>query len=230
MTKETKQTTEYRSRPIDEIRADDETGKVVIRGHAAVFERETQFDNMFGKFREIISRGAFSNALARGDDVVLNVNHQGLPLARTKSGTLELTEDDVGLAVRAELDMTDPDVQRLKPKLERGDLSEMSFAFFVDKHSWDRTDKENPMRRIEAVELRDVSVVTRPAYGGTDVGVAMRSLQDERIKERATAYKAWLERRKKLTITITNTALPKAMRMQPDANKSGDSLTPKSDG
>ena len=213
----TKKELETRSNPIEEIREDSDSGKIVIRGHAAVFDRETQMESLFGKFREKIARGAFTEALDRKDDVILNVNHDGLPLARTKSETLELREDEVGLSVRAELDPTDPDVMRLKPKLERGDLSEMSFAFFVDRHEWDRSDKTNPIRTIQSVELRDVSVVTRPAYGGTDVGVAARSLSDLVHKDRMSAHKAYAKRKKKTVIRQTNTSLPKGKRMQPDA-------------
>jgi hypothetical protein len=46
-------------------------------------------------------------------------------LARTKSGTLRLAEDERGLRIDATLDPTDPDVQRLIPKMKRGDMSQM---------------------------------------------------------------------------------------------------------
>jgi phage head maturation protease len=47
--------------------------------------------------------------LSEAPDVVLLLNHEGLPLARTKAGTLTLSEDDRGLHVEADLDPEDPD-------------------------------------------------------------------------------------------------------------------------
>jgi phage head maturation protease len=74
-----------------EIRADD-GGEIRVSGYAAVFGEET---NIGGMFTEVIQRGAFTNAIGR-DDVVFLINHEGLPLARTRSGTLTLTEDERG--------------------------------------------------------------------------------------------------------------------------------------
>ena len=73
-----------------EIR-EDEGDAIRVSGYAAVFGEET---NIGGMFTEVIDRGAFANALQRQDDVVFLVNHDGLPLARTRSGTLKLTEDE----------------------------------------------------------------------------------------------------------------------------------------
>ena len=68
-----------------EIR-EDEGDAIRVSGYAAVFGEET---NIGGMFTEVIDRGAFANALQRQDDVVFLVNHDGLPLARTRSGTLQ---------------------------------------------------------------------------------------------------------------------------------------------
>jgi HK97 family phage prohead protease len=80
--------------------------------------------------------------------------------------------------VNSELDPSDPDVARLTPKLRRGDLSKMSFSFSVKRDEWEHghSDNDLPRRKILEIEaLRDVSVVTRPAYSGTEV--ALRSLE-----------------------------------------------------
>lgn len=140
-----------------------------LRGHAAVFG---QLSEDLGGFREQIARGAFAEAL-KGDDVRLLINHEGLPLARSASGTLKLAEDDRGLAIEAELDPEDPDVQRLMPKLKRRDLSQMSFGFRVKPggQDWAKDEEGRTVRTLKAVRLFDVSVVTFPAYPQTDVAV-----------------------------------------------------------
>jgi len=107
-----------------EVRAEDD-GVAVVEGYASVFNEDT---NIGGQFLERIAPGAFTDAVTR-DDVVFLINHEGLPLARTRSGTLELSEDERGLKMRASLDMTDPDVRAIVPKMRRGDLDKMSFAF-----------------------------------------------------------------------------------------------------
>ena len=153
-----------------EVRADE--GKPpVVEGYAAVFDQETVIGDYF---REVVRSGAFKEAIKR-DDVVFLINHEGLPLARSRSGTLEMKEDSKGLWIRSELDENDPDVQRLLPKMQRGDLDKMSFGFWITRQTWNEPDvddtRELPLREIEEVRLHDVSIVTTPAYEGTEIGV-----------------------------------------------------------
>lgn len=150
-----------------EIRADEDG--VTVEGYASVFGQEVDIGGMF---REVIERGAFKDAVGR-DDVRFLVNHEGLPLARTASGTLTLKEDKHGLHVRTELDPNDPDVQQIVPKMKRGDMDKMSFAFRAVKEEWDDSG-DLPLRTIREAELFDVSIVNEPAYDGTEIG--LRSL------------------------------------------------------
>lgn len=151
-------------------------GSVTVEGYAAVFNEETVIG---GQWREQIAPGAFTDAIGR-DDVVFLINHEGLPLARTRSGTLQLSEDERGLKMRASLDMSDPDVRAIVPKMKRGDLDKMSFAFIPTRQSWD-DEAQMPRRTIEEAELYDVSIVTTPAYDGTEIG--LRSLERHRKRQ-----------------------------------------------
>ncbi|MBB2793901.1 UNVERIFIED_ORG: hypothetical protein GGD58_002765 [Rhizobium pisi] len=148
--------------------SDDDAG-IKVSGYAAVFGQTTDIG---GFFREVIEKGAFRDAIGR-DDVVFLVNHDGLPLARTSSGTLTLREDERGLYMETVLDAQDPDVKSIVGKMKRGDLSKMSFAFRADVQEWDDT-QDPPTRTLKKVSLHDVSIVTTPAYGGTSIG--LRSL------------------------------------------------------
>jgi len=141
-----------------EVRAVDD-GKTLI-GYAAIFDSPSEFMG----FTEFVKRGAFSKTLNDGADVRLLIDHDGVPLARTRSGTMALEEDDRGLRVEAELDPLNPDAARIMSAMRRGDLSQMSFAFRTVKDSWngDRT-----VRELREVQLFDVSVVTFPAYEQT---------------------------------------------------------------
>lgn len=157
-----------------EIRAE-ESGSIKVSGYAAVFNEEADIG---GYFREVIAPGAFADAIGR-DDVVFLINHEGLPLARTRSGTLIVREDTRGLYMESELDPDDPDVKSIVPKMKRGDLDKMSFAFMPEVQEWDDSE-ETPLRTIKQARLLDVSIVTSPAYDGTEIG--LRSLEKHREK------------------------------------------------
>jgi HK97 family phage prohead protease len=149
-----------------------------VEGLAAVYGEEARIGDLF---REVIAPGAFNGAL-EGSDVIFNVNHGGLPLARTSSGSLVLTLDERGLHMSTDLSESDPDVMQIVPKMERGDLSKMSFAFSVDAEEWDERGDDLPLRTITSIaRVFDVSIVTDPAYGGTEIG--LRSLDAHRSQQ-----------------------------------------------
>jgi HK97 family phage prohead protease len=142
-----------------EFREDKSTGQVILRGYAATYEPYDCYGGPeMGGWVEQLQRSSFDKTLQAQPDVMLLLNHTGAPLARTKSGTMTLTTDRRGLLVEARLDPTDPDVQSLLPKMRRGDLDEMSFAFKVKEQAWN---DDYTQRTINEVSLQkgDVSVV-----------------------------------------------------------------------
>jgi HK97 family phage prohead protease len=157
-----------------------DTGTVTFSGYASVFNHDYEVYDSFGKFTERLAPGAFTRTLTEDPDVMLLINHQGLPLARTKSGTLRLTQDKVGLRVSAQLDATDPDVQAVLPKMRRGDVDEMSFAFRVNQDEWDADYSD---RTITEVNLArgDVSIVSYGANPAT-VAALRAALADEDVR------------------------------------------------
>lgn len=146
-----------------ELRA--EGDRLTVEGYATVYNYPYDIAGgpEAGGFRETIARGATAKS-AKEADVVLLVDHEGTPLARTKSGTLQLESDDIGLRVRAELDPANPKVAELRSAMSRGDMNAMSFAFRVVRDAWDQ-DYTN--RTISEVKLHDVSVVGFPANPAT---------------------------------------------------------------
>jgi hypothetical protein len=155
----------------------DEAGKVTVTGYAAVFG---EWADIYGWFEETVARGAFTSTL-RSADVRAYFDHdRGRVLGRSTAGTLRLAEDAKGLFVEIDLpDTTDGrDVATL---IERGDVSGMSFGFSVLRQEWDET-VDPPRRTILEVELREVSIVSEPAYEGTSI--AMRSLEAARDERR----------------------------------------------
>lgn len=139
---------------------DTPSGGVGLRGYAAVFDHVS--------YGEVIRRGAFTKTLAEADDVRLLVNHDGVPLARTKSGTMTLTVDERGLVVDVpELDMANPTAQELISAMRRGDIDQMSFAFTPNLNGRTVIDGQDVIEQLD-VRLWDVSVVTYPWYDVTN--------------------------------------------------------------
>lgn len=155
-------TPERRSAPI-EVRAQGRR----LTGYAALFDTEARI----GTFTETIRAGAFAGSLRQ--DVLALVDHDpGRVLARTRSGTLRLTEDSRGLAF--DLDVPDTSAGRdVLALAERSDLGGMSFGFSVPDGG-DRWTGER--RELRNVTLHEISVVLAwPAYEGTVVNARSRA-------------------------------------------------------
>lgn len=187
---------ELRYFPAQELRMDEVDGKPVLRGYAAVFN---QLSVDFGGWQEIIRPGAFTNSLAAGPDVRALVNHEsGLStIGRTRNGTLRLAEDGTGLRVEIE----PPDTQAGRDVItlvRRGDLNQMSFAFWTRRDNWLQTG-EQILRELLEVDINDgdVAVVTYPAYPQTSI--AMRAL-------------------------LNLPEIPNAFRQGPDSDKATDTM------
>jgi HK97 family phage prohead protease len=148
-----------------ELRAlDDSEDGWTVRGYAAVFDSPSEPL----PWTEYVKRGAFTKTIKDGADVRLLIDHTGVPLARTKSGTLTLREDDKGLFMEATLDPNNPDAVKMRSALMRGDVSQMSFAFETIKDSWNN---DRSVRELKEVRLHDVSIVTYPAYEETSAEI-----------------------------------------------------------
>jgi HK97 family phage prohead protease len=148
-----------------ELRAlDDSEDGWTVSGYAAVFDSPSEPL----PWTEYVRRGAFKKTINDGADVRLLIDHTGVPLARTKSGTLTLREDDKGLFMEARLDPNNPDAVKMRSALMRGDVTQMSFAFETIKDGWNG---DRSVRELKEVRLHDVSLVTYPAYEETSAEI-----------------------------------------------------------
>lgn len=150
----------------------------IVEGYALKFNKPSKD---LGGFVETIDARALDGV--NMEDVKLFLNHDsGNLLGRTKSGTLQLSVDEVGLKFRCELPNTTlgNDVMEL---VKRGDLSQCSFGFTVAEDEWERREGK-PVRTIKKINtLAEISLVSIPAYDDTDVAVAKRSLENMEVNE-----------------------------------------------
>lgn len=203
---------ELRFFPLTEVRMESLNGAPTLSGYAAVYN---QLSVDFGGWREIIRPGAFTGTLAKGPDTRANVDHTGglSTIGRTRNGTLTLSEDAQGLRVLIQ----PPDTQAgrdVVTLVQRGDLNQMSFAFWTQRDNWLETG-EYVLRELHEVDIDggDVSIVTYPAYPATSV--QMRSLMNlpplpENVRGRApasdiadeVARARWLSRRRQRWLRV----------------------------
>jgi HK97 family phage prohead protease/HK97 family phage major capsid protein len=140
-----------------EVRAQED---MTIEGYASVFGDEYDL----GYFTERVAPGAFDGRT--NDDVRLLINHTGVPLARTTNNTLTLTIDERGLHYLAKLADTQ-EGRDLYTLIQRGDITQSSFAFTIDDDEWSGDRRTRTINRVG--QLYDVSPVTYPASATTSV-------------------------------------------------------------
>jgi len=166
---------------------------LTFRGYASVTETPYDMWDMFGPYTETIAADAFDQTLADSADVAFLLNHGGMTLARTASGTLDLSVDGTGLLTDARLDPQNSVVRDVMSGVRRGDLTEMSFAFRIVRGQWS---PDYTAYRIEQVDMNrgDVSVVNYGANPETfmlDGNVDVDALDDSQ----ALALQGALEQR-----------------------------------
>ena len=143
---------------------------MTIEGYAIRFNEESV---ILGDFVETINSDALREVDFSDTQLLYNHNRDNI-LGRTSSETLRLTPTKDGLFFKATLPETTlgKDTYEL---IKRGDLQGMSFSMRVTEDEWDT--RSDPYKRtVKTIsEIREVSIVTSPAYPSTTV--AKRSLE-----------------------------------------------------
>ncbi|MEW2567638.1 HK97 family phage prohead protease [Streptomyces sp. NPDC047070] len=152
-----------------------------FRGYAARFDSRTAIGNpLRWGFYEEIAPGAFTKTLSEGDARFLIDHDSYYVVSRVSAGSLTLAEDALGLPVDSALDDALSYVSDLKANIRNGNITGMSFGFYVIKDEWstetvetsDGQSAEVEIRRILEVRLIEVSAVTFPAYEDTEAELA----------------------------------------------------------
>jgi HK97 family phage prohead protease len=141
-------------------------------GHAAVFNKRTWIGSKRWGYWESVEPGAFTKTIGEADVRFLHNHNPDLILARNIAGTLRLAEDETGLAADADMAPTTY-AKDLAISLERGDITQMSFAFDYVTYEWTVAEDGNEWLRLRELALWDVSTVTYPAYTETDAALRM---------------------------------------------------------
>lgn len=153
---------QYRS--CQEFRAATEEQGYIVEGYASTYEPYVMFEDGDKKYSERIDQHAFDDADM--SDVIMQYDHSGRVYARQSNGTLQLTTDEHGLKVRADLSKTEG-ARQLYEDISSGMITRMSFAFTVAEDEYDKQNRTRIVKRVK--RLYDVSAVSIPANPGTEI-------------------------------------------------------------
>lgn len=189
-----------------EVRAENGSSEneSIIDGRPIVYGSRTDL----GWFDEIIDAGSLDEADLT--DVRFLVNHDlsKIPLARSRNNnmnsTMQLQKNENGLDITARIDIgANADAKALDSAVRRGDISGMSFMFFVDKDAWEDLESDHPTRHITSISrVVEVSAVTFPAYQATEI----YARSNEALESAKQTLESARAQRAAETKTATNTA------------------------
>lgn len=169
-----------------EIRTLD-SGEEIIKGYVVKFNERSEIltDYWGDKFVERVAKGAFTKALQENTIKALWNHETGQVLGSTKSGTLTLFEDDIGLCFELKPSNTTWG-NDAKESIRRGDVDGVSFGFrlYDDGDMWEwREEEELYIRTLLKVDLKEISPTPFPAYPSSQVGISTRSLEQLKSKK-----------------------------------------------
>lgn len=185
----TTDTREYRSFNVETRQEAEGQPSGWIHGRAVVFDTPAVMytDPETGiEYKEKVDAHAFDETDM--SDVIMNVNHDGPAIARTRNNTLILNITEEGLDPEADLTKSQASRDALEA-VQNGLLDKMSFAFTVREDSYDSDSHTRTIRKI--ARLFDVSLVNFPAYEQTAVSArdyyGAKAEAERRASEEAAA-------------------------------------------
>lgn len=146
--------------------------KRILTGYAIKFGQRSK---KLGNYYEVIDAKALEGVDLT--DVKALVDHDySKILGRTKANTLKLSVDKIGLKFEIILADTTYAIDLYK-SIERGDVNECSFGFKIDETdrnstTVERIDADTYLRTVKKIkELREISIVSLPAYENTNAEI-----------------------------------------------------------
>lgn len=156
--------------------------QVELQGYASAYEQPYEMFDMFGPYTEVARAGMCAKTLSDGADVAYLANHEGMTLARTKAGSLQLSEDSTGLLTVATVNTQRSDARDLVLAIEDGAVDEMSFGFRMVRQQWSPDFDQRDLIEVN-LHKGDVSAVNYGANPFTSVGAVQRAFRTRAAAE-----------------------------------------------
>jgi HK97 family phage prohead protease len=172
-----------------------------FHGYASTVEEPYEMYDMWGPYTEIVDAHAFDRTLSASPDVAFLVNHRGTTMARTKSGTLELSVDEQGLRSDAYCNPERTDVADLAHAINDEDVDQMSFAFRIVRGQWSPDYTEYRILEVD-LDRGDVSAVNFGANPFTSISARAKQAEDAIAHLPAPYLRAMADRAEERLATI----------------------------
>lgn len=157
---------EIRAIKLEDVSIDENKGAYTLGGYITKYNSRSQFMG----FYEEIDVGAFDESLANRKFIPALYNHDtDKILGSTRSGSLSLESDDVGLKFELRIN---PQVSYAKDVYElvkSGDVQGCSFGMVVLEDEWFTDDEGYDLRIVKKAELYEVTITALPAYEDSEV-------------------------------------------------------------
>lgn len=163
-----------------ETRTEENSREKIISGYINKFNTRSQYMG----FYEEVANGAFDKTLADGHNIYAMYNHNSDKiLGSTRSGSLKLNVDDVGLHFELRINPNISYASDIAELVKSGDLEGCSFGFWVTDDEWTYTEDKVDLRIIKEVELIEVTITPFPAYLDSEASCRSFELHNEELKK-----------------------------------------------
>ena len=201
---------EYRKIAADDMEVrKGENGEMVVEGYATTFNMPYR---LMGDDKITVNEQVDRNAFSGTDmsDVIMQYDHEGRVFARIRNNTLQVTPDERGLFVRADLGGTDLG-RGLYQEISGGYTDKMSFGFIVAEDKREVTEVEGKTRLDRIIlgvsKVFDVSAVSLPANNNTAIEASVRGFDGVIEEARAERLKMQEMELKRQRLTVRAKAL-----------------------
>ena len=163
-----------------ETRTEENSSEKIISGYINKFNTRSKYMG----FYEEVANGAFDKTLADGHNIYAMYNHNSDKiLGSTRSGSLKLNVDDVGLHFELRINPNISYASDIAELVKSGDLEGCSFGFWVTDDEWTYTEDKVDLRIIKEVELIEVTITPFPAYLDSEASCRSFELHNEELKK-----------------------------------------------
>lgn len=154
--------------------------KKYLEGYFIKFNERTMLQD--GIYETIVPEAVESSLL--NEDIICLFNHdEDKVLGRTGNNTLELRADRTGLYGRVEINESDQEALAVYARVSRGDIKGCSFGFIPKKEETRKLEDGSIEFIILDAEIKEVSIVTFPAYPTTQIEARKSKIKEIREKE-----------------------------------------------
>lgn len=158
---------EFRNIPLNIVSKDKENkDELILEGYINKYNTRSEFMGFF----EEIERGAFNKSIESDAFIPMLYNHDDDKiLGSTRSGTLKLISDDVGLKFTLKMNPNISYTRDVYELIKSGDVKGCSFGFIVNQDEWRTLDNGADLRIIKELTLYEVTITPYPAYKTSEV-------------------------------------------------------------